>query len=943
VTTVRVPVTVRVEVTEDRVDDELVALVTDAVDAALGRAVDRALAVRLVSEATDCRVVASSVSVSGDPVPGRVSGALEESLLTSVDLAAARLTRRTTGSEDVEVRSGQGERLDDDRLVVGAAGDAYQVPYYDHDGKTADVRLHGMPPDPGTASTGKPHPQRLRRLTNPREIGIEIVRRIGGVPAETVAVIGAPPEGDGAFIAFVDFAGTQATVHDAMPLGVWDFPGGNKEARLANVNFVSADRWSFYGQATGESQVQALLVQAMMIDLMRDAVGVGEEDLKRQALKRIKRLPARTGDTLYLYQLTAGGAPVWIGEAEPRMPRGPMDVVVVTEDDPEEREDTYGKCPPLDSEEPSMWLGMLGLLHDSPSTPDTPFLGEPAVELFPPAVSARLSRRMSEVAGLLHMSPGKFVGGFLIAAMVHIDTSCRKLTHNRAPMGPQLRNMAAAFGPVQELKRAYINTLLSQDDRKALPCPVAGQSREWVERFADVLGSARDDAVASMFVTQCQDVLLQVLFSSGHELHNRAENFASYMKLTRMLLTVMLADVPELMGLRGALADELGRERLLLMTSMSAGGQLAAGWIEMTGKVMDSVTSRPESRPPEAGTVARFKDGLRVYDGKGRWWSLAELDAVLTTQRQQVTAVDPVLDKVSEVKEVVEKLKAAQFFDAHASTAMGHALTTAVDDFFRELLADLIKENDRWKGKAVSDRKLAFGLANFRRDDGESEIGAQLTGIYKLADERLRPAFADPAPYVAGMRRLADVEIGKAELSEILNLVGLTVLAIFCAPLAFAVGVIQAAEGLETAFEHRSLQRAMLDADEILSKAQVEAEMWAAVIGLALAVVPEVPSALRGARTLGRAAMKGEATELAIAATRQAMREVVQKLAELSLEHFTVRFVKELTQGYLINLALEKAMNRITEAVAHQVTVTGEAGIGDLGEVLGRAIEGGTP
>ena len=89
--------------------------------------------------------------------------------------------------------------------------------------------------------------------------------------------------------------------------------------------------------------------------------------------------------------------------------------------------------------------------------------------------------------------------------------------------------------------------------------------------------------------------------------------------------------------------------------------------------------------------------------------------------------------------------------------------------------------------------------------------------------------------------------------------------------------------------------------------------------------------------------MKGEATEVAIAATRRAMREVVQKLAELSLEHFTVRFVKELTQGYLINLALEKAMNRITDAVAHQVTVTGQAGIGDVGDVLGRAIEGDTP
>jgi hypothetical protein len=93
--------------------------------------------------------------------------------------------------------------------------------------------------------------------------------------------------------------------------------------------------------------------------------------------------------------------------------------------------------------------------------------------------------------------------------------------------------------------------------------------------------------------------------------------------------------------------------------------------------------------------------------------------------------------------------------------------------------------------------------------------------------------------------------------------------------------------------------------------------------------------------------MKREATEAAVAATQQAMRNIAKRLAELSLEHFTIEFTKQLTQGYLINLALSKAMNRITDAVAHQVAVTGEATIGDLGGVLDLAIEGspegGTP
>jgi hypothetical protein len=204
----------------------------------------------------------------------------------------------------------------------------------------------------------------------------------------------------------------------------------------------------------------------------------------------------------------------------------------------------------------------------------------------------------------------------------------------------------------------------------------------------------------------------------------------------------------------------------------------------------------------------------------------------------------------------------------------------------------------------------------------------------------LKPMFTDERAFVDGMARLAAVEIGKAELSEILNLVGITVLAIFCAPLALAVGVIQAAEGIGTAIEHRDLQRAMLDADEILSKAQVEAEMWAAVISAALTVLPEVPALARGAARVGRAVAREELTDVAVAATRRAMNDIVANLTKLSIEHFTERFAKELATNYLIDLAMKKAMNRIADAVAQQVAITGEASIGDIFEVGNRALQG---
>ena len=316
---------------------------------------------------------------------------------------------------------------------------------------------------------------------------------------------------------------------------------------------------------------------------------------------------------------------------------------------------------------------------------------------------------------------------------------------------------------------------------------------------------------------------------------------------------------------------------------------------------------------------------------------------MIGSQRQQVVGIDPLLDKVSGIDELVRRLRAAQRIDAVASTTMGAAITSSVDDIFRDLIGDLIDENARRLKQAAADRTLAFGLATFSRDDdvtSASEVGARLSGIHKLADERLRPAFTDQDAYVAGVARLAAEEIGKSEIIEFLTFVGLAALSVLCPPLAFAVGAVQAIEGLETAFEHRDLQRAMLGGDEILSKAQVEAELWGAAIGAALSFLPELPALARGAGSATRALAKGEALELAGAATRQAMRRISARLAEMSVEHFTKAFAKELVTGYLINLALSKAMSRIADAVARQVTVTGGASATDLADVLGQALAG---
>jgi hypothetical protein len=955
-TTVRMPVRVRVEVADDRVDDDLVRHVTSAVEAALGRATDRALTVHAVTRAhRSPREPSATVEFTGDPLPGNVHAALESSLLTTLDLAAARLSLGTDRARDTltSQAAAAGERLDDGRVVRDAGGGAgYRVPYYDRAGRSVDVRLHGLPADP--AATGQPlSVPRLRRFATPDDLIAAVLAEGGGVPP-TPFVVGHAAWTEGhAVLSFLDTGPDGAlSVVTTYPLGVYVYVGGDRDAHLSTIGLLSADRWQRYGTATGATEVRALLTEVMVLDLQRDRSGTDPEQLRRQAAVKIRQVPEYGASTVTIYQLTSRGSLVWIGAADPGLPNGPIDVLILTEDVPDPGdEDTYGRCPPLDDGEADSWLAMLGLLHTAPATPGGPFLGEPSIVNWPPHISQRLEERTRHVAGLLHMEAGAFVGGFLLAAMVHIDRRCRLLARSGGPPGPQLQQMAAAFGPVRELFRMYVTLMLSQDDRKALPCPVAGRSRHWVSTFISVYSSARDDAVASMFVSTCQDVLLQTLFNSRNELSLRARNFAEYMPLTRSLMTVMLTDTVELMSLRDSLNARIDRERIEATTmGVFTGGAVSGqAWVQVTGLLVDSLATDlagdQVSREPAAGTVARRGGTWQVYDGKGRWWKRDQLDALIAAQRQEAATVDPLLDKVVEIDELVVLLREAQKTDALTSTSAGNVLTSRVDDVFRDLIGTLLDENDRWLRKAAGDRNLAFGLANFRRADvrSASDLGAKLTGIHLLADKRLRAQFTDPEAYVSGVGRLAAVEIGEAELFEILSMVGITVLSIFCPPLGIAIGVAQGIHGIATAMEHGELQQAMLSGDEILSKAQVEAEMWAATISLALAVVPELPGAARGVAKFTGAAVKGEGTAFAAAATRAAMRDIVTHLAQLSVERFTKRFASEMAQGYLIDLALSKAMNRIADAVARQVEITGKASAGDVFEVLGRAVEGPRP
>jgi hypothetical protein len=132
----------------------------------------------------------------------------------------------------------------------------------------------------------------------------------------------------------------------------------------------------------------------------------------------------------------------------------------------------------------------------------------------------------------------------------------------------------------------------------------------------------------------------------------------------------------------------------------------------------------------------------------------------------------------------------------------------------------------------------------------------------------------------------------------------------------------------------------MLGGDQIITKAQAEAELWGAAIGAALVFLPELPGAIRGVGTELGSVVRSEGKEVAMVAGQQVARQAATHLAELAAQDLLRVFVAECLKGYVLSLAIDGAIGRFTEAIAREVAVTGHVSVDDVPRLVGEAISG---
>lgn len=852
-TTVRIPVRIRLDVDPARPAETLAGLLRDATEQATSRAAERARRVPAVRDGNwDDGPPATTVRFTGDPLPPALATGLAVATRTGLHVATTGLQAATAG------------------------GPAAKAP----------VR--------------SPRKLRLRDFADEAEVWGAVVAFYGGAPPSELLVIARLNGHPRQWVVEFTTPDGPPLVRAGGPFTAFTRDGSGERP----AGGLAADGLRFWRRFTTEAQWHAVLAELITEDLAWLRKSVPARELADRALAAARKFPFTGGGAWY--EFLDGATRVGWYRGPAGLTAGTLPVAVLTE---EVRPVGYGKdCAPLD------------VTSDGEAELGKPYLGEPPLDDWA-ADRDHFAALIRDIAARLEMPEGDYVGSFVLVATQEIGRRSERLGvlggGTRARQA-ELRRLAQATVLATNLAAAYVDAMYSRDRAQTLRCPLSGHSGQWAFHFHQLFFRVRRDTVAQLFASACQDVLLEVLEQSLLELDRRLDrtNFPQYMRFTRTLLVIVLSRSVELEDLRRRIGAVRARDRNPAL-SWRAPNLVRSGWREASAEVVAALHDAASASRP-AGAVVLFDGEYWAKDAHGHWWNDDQLALAIGSARQEAFLIDPFLEKIKDLSDVVTRLKDAQRRDDARSEQQGDAVTEAVDAEFSAVLAEVRRENVERTARVRQDRSIAFGLASFTEDRSD-EIGARLTGIHRKADLRLRPMFDYEAVYVDALHALADAELGKAELAEFFNLAGLTFLAVFCPPAAFLTGAGQAIGALATAYEHRGIQRALLGGDEIITRAQAEAELWAAWIGAAIAFLPLVKPAARGLSGVARLALPGaERRAAAIAAIRLAKAEAAQVFALVTAEDLLGAFLHEAVKGYVLNLVLSSAIERFIDAVVSE-------------------------
>jgi hypothetical protein len=540
------------------------------------------------------------------------------------------------------------------------------------------------------------------------------------------------------------------------------------------------------------------------------------------------------------------------------------------------------------------------------------------------ADSEWLRRLMREIAGQLSMPECEYAGRFAIDAATVLGGRAHE-----AGTIPLLRRLAGAAPLLSKFCAAFLGVYAKPENagrNQSYPNSVT-----WSSRFHDEFTPAISLSAATVFGTACKVLLLGLLTRSAEELQKRRQDdyLDRYAVQFEQVVAPRLRHISELTALRDTLryiGTSWQAYEHALRSTASAGSVARPTTVEQADRSWRAAranlviafggTGTPQEIGPAKGTIV-WGDGrtaARIHDGTGRTWSVAELEREIVSRRALLETIDPLVKQLLELDDVL-----ARFADPKRGVRAELAA----------LLDEMLAHNHDQRRKVEADWIYAFRISHISEDSTAPTVYGttyNMTGIHLRAHEAIGTAFEGGDLYALGLKYLFDAELGRKELLSFFKLTLIVTLSIVCPPLGTAVGILDAVYQLHEVNEGKDLYRSLLDPEQVLSYAEIEAELFAARLGLVLSFIPEAGNILRGGARFG----KDLVTEGVTAAARGAGRSIATGIAKETIKalerNLLAAFVKEMATAYVMQEIASAVLEPIVARIEREAAVTGPVG-----------------
>jgi hypothetical protein len=453
-------------------------------------------------------------------------------------------------------------------------------------------------------------------------------------------------------------------------------------------------------------------------------------------------------------------------------------------------------------------------------------------------------------------------------------------------------------------------------------------SAGWLLRFYIELSDLMKDSVGVLFGMTCQILMLQLLRTSRKAIDSRLQYFEAYAPLFEQLVRVQLEDINELLQLRERLKtfkQQVQARDITRQMDVMPAGVLAvpgANWLNTARLITEALVAWDLSSRDkgEAGEIVQKEGITQIRDSKGTLWTLFDLEEAIAIRRGNAEAIDPLIKQITDIPDLMQRLRVARYFGIERK---------AIRFELRRILEEMHDNNEDITHKVEGSWVYAFRISKIQEDLPSATIPGTfyaLQGIHRLAHEELGEFARGDSFYNNGVNFIFGAELGRTKLIEFLTFSGLIHLSICCPPLAFVAGVLDAIRQYDAASEQEQIYNALIDPEQVIRRAEVEAELFAAQLGLALAFIPKARSILRLGSYGGKAIARAGIVRGSRIIRRHISRRITREMAEqLSKELITV-FVREITTDLVMDKVMQLVLEPVIQHIEREATITGPVG-----------------